>query len=164
VALFALSHLYASGRSENRENSDFKRKDELKLLSKAEKKWNSQNITSYKADIIYMRATFPPEGIEIIVEDENLISAWKTGETAESSYSEDFLKSLTVKKMFDRMRGSLESDKHSPMVLKAVYDKKLGYIKSLSRVPSDEAAAKGRAPFDAGYSIKITALEIIKKE
>ena len=129
------------------------------MLEKSEKKWDRQKITSYKADIIYMRGTFVPEEIKITVAD-NIVKDWKTGKQDSASLSESFIQSLTVKGMFEKMRGSLESEKPSPMVLKAVYDEKLGYIKSLSRVPSGEAASQGRAPFDAGYRIEVTSLVI----
>lgn len=158
-AVLAFSTILASGRSEKREDTTAVKKSELKMLEKSEKKWDRQKITSYKADIIYMRGTFPPEEIKITVAD-NTVTDWKTGNTDTASLSESFIQSLTVKNMFEKMTGSLESDKPSPMVLKAVYDEKLGYIKSLSRVPSGEATSQGRAPFDAGYRIEVTSLEI----
>ncbi len=159
-AVLAYSTLYASGRSEKRKNTLTDKKSELKMLEKSEKKWDRHKITSYKADIIYIRGTFVPEEINITVADD-IVTDWKTGNTDRASLSESFIQSLTVKSMFEKMKGSLESDKPSPMVLKAVYDEKLGYIKSLSRVPSGETAAKGRAPFDAGYRIEVASLDIV---
>ena len=78
-AVLAISTLCASGKSEKRESTQTDKKSELKMLEKSEKKWDRQKITSYKADIIYMRGTFPPEEIKITVAD-NTVTDWKTGD------------------------------------------------------------------------------------
>ncbi len=162
IMIIALLPLFASGEPEKPLNEGNDPKKELQILKKAKQKWDRQKIKSYQADIVYRRAAFPAETFSIIVKN-NTVTKLRS-EKPETGYSEDFIQALTAEKMFGKMKKSLESGSSSPMTLKASYDENLGYIKKLSRVPSETIQAAGRAPLDAGYHIEITRLEIIEKE
>ena len=127
-----------------------------KELSKHEKLWKNNGMKNYTQEIIYSRATFPPEKIIIIVSN-NIVQNWSTG-SGEKTFSKDFIESLTIENMFKKARESFNAEKNSPLEFKISYNKELGYITSFSSIPVNTENKNIRPILDRGYRIEVISL------
>ena len=150
LLLFISLPLFSFGSREKKtEHSEFK---------KAVRLWNNKNIDSYKMKILYKRGNYPDSEIIISITQDGIKLLSENNE----KFSKEFIQSLSADGLFTKMENSLNNKKKSPFILKAEYNSNFGFIKMLSRVPSEEALKKGGAPRDAGYRIEI--LDFIPEE
>jgi len=131
----------------------------VKNLNKYEKQWKNSGVKNYTQEIIYLRATFPPEHFTMTVKN-NIVQNWTTN-SMNRTFSEDFIMSLTIENMFKKARESLNTEKNAPLEFIISYDQEFGYITSFSFVPVNKGNIS--APLDRGYRIDVTSLKITKE-
>ncbi len=162
ILLFLPVIVFSFGNKE-KENFSPDKETLLKILEKYEKQWEKQGIKNYTEEITYIRASFPPEQFIITVSD-NIIQNW-TEDSGDKTFSEDFIKSLTVENMFDKVRKSINSEKQSPFGFIVSYNEEFGYITELSYLPANNKENSGsRPPFDRNYHIEVVLLDLTKKD
>lgn len=131
------------GREKSTPKTDFKKASGL---------WEKKGTDTYTVEILYKRGNFPDSEITIMVSPGELI--WETENNEQ--LSEEFVSSITIEGLFEKVEKSLEGKEKSPFVLVPEYDSSCGFVRILSRLPSEEVLNSGRVPGDAGYRIEIT--------
>jgi hypothetical protein len=140
--------------SREKDNSE---KTLIKALNKYEKQWKNNEIKNYTKEIIYSRATFPPEYITITVSN-NTVKDWTTNFKAKT-LADDFIQSLSVEGMFKRARSSLKSKSNSPFEFRISFNEELGYVTNFSCIPASKNNRNITPVFDKNYRIEVILLK-----
>ena len=145
-----------------REKESSANKTLLKTLDKYEKLWKSKGIKNYTEEVIYSRATFPPEHIVITVSN-NSVQNWATN-SPRRTFTDDFIESLTIENMFEKARKSLKTEDSPLFEFKILFNEELGHITNFSHTPvSRENENSPPPPFDRGYCFEVILLKTSEK-